>query len=182
MLAADDCEELLDWLRYRPLAKYSRKLNTLLVHAGVPPQWSVEDTLSLAREVEARLQSDDYEAFLSDMYGNSPNRWRAGLSGNKRLRVIVNSLTRMRMVHPDGRLDFSHTGPPGNASRGLIPWFDAKDARWRGTRIVFGHWSALGLLVQPELIAVDTGCVWGRQLTAVRLNKKPKVVKVGCSD
>jgi bis(5'-nucleosyl)-tetraphosphatase (symmetrical) len=88
----------------------------------------------------------------------------------------------MRMIQPGGRLDFTHAGPPANAEKGLIPWFDAPDAAWQGTRIVFGHWSALGLVIRPDIIAVDTGCVWGRQLTAVKLTRKPKVTKVRCRD
>ena len=182
ILAADDCGELLDWLRQRPLARYSRKLNTLMVHAGIPPEWSVKKTLARAREVERRLQGENYVRFLQKMYGNSPDRWSGELRGHNRLRVIVNSLTRMRMLHQDGRLDFTHSGPPDTAAKGLVPWFAVPDAAWRGTRVVFGHWSALGLKVADDLIALDTGCVWGRQLTAVRLNKKPKIYAVGCKD
>ena len=92
----------------------------------------------------------------------------------------MNALTRMRMVYDDGRMNFTHTGPPEKARKGLTPWFDTDRAAWHGTRVVFGHWSALGLIVEPHLIALDTGCVWGRQLTAVRLNKKPKVVAINC--
>jgi len=182
VLAADDCDELLDWLRFRPLAHFSKKLNTLMVHAGIPPQWTVKKTLARANEVEQRLQKPDYERFLAKMYGNTPDRWSGDLRGNARLRIIVNSLTRMRMVHRDGRLDFTHTGAPDTAAKGLRPWFSVKDAAWRDARVVFGHWSALGLLVSDDLIAVDTGCVWGRKLTAVRLDRKPKVVAVGCKD
>ena len=182
ILAAKDCDELLDWLRFQPLAHYSKSLNTLMVHAGVPPGWSVKKTLARAAEVQERLQSDDYVKFLQKMYGNAPARWSGDLRGHKRLRVIVNSLTRIRMVQRDGRLNFTHTGPPHAASNGLIPWYEAGDAAWSGTRVVFGHWSALGLVVRDDLIAVDTGCVWGRELTAVRLDKKPKIYRVGCKD
>lgn len=180
ILGADDGDELLDWLRTRPLAHYSKKLNTLMVHAGVPAQWSVKKTLRRAAEVESALRRDDYPKFLKHMYGDRPNYWSGKLQGRQRLRVIVNALTRMRMIHSDGRLNFSHNGPPEDARKGLIPWFDAENARWQGTRIVFGHWSALGLIVTPEIISLDTGCVWGRQLTAVRLNKKPKITSVNC--
>jgi len=180
ILAADDCDELLDWLRNRPLAHYSKKLNTLLVHAGIPPQWTVKKTLARAAEVEKRLQGDNYVRFLKRMYGNAPDRWSGDLRGTRRLRVIVNCLTRMRMLHSDGRLDFTHTGPPEAADKGLIPWYAAQNTAWRGSRVVFGHWSALGLLVTDDVIAVDTGCVWGRQLTAVRLDKNPRIFKVGC--
>jgi bis(5'-nucleosyl)-tetraphosphatase (symmetrical) len=180
ILGHDDCEELIDWLRRRPLAHYSKKLNTLMVHAGVPPQWTVRKTLARAAEVEAVLASDDYTDFLAKMYNNKPARWSDKLSGTKRLRFIVNALTRMRMLDETGRIDFTHAGPPAKASENLVPWFEMPNARWRGTRIVFGHWSALGLIVSDDLIAVDTGCVWGRQLTAVRLTKKPKVRQVKC--
>lgn len=180
ILGADDGDELLDWLRARPLAHYSKKLNTLMVHAGIPPTWTVKKTLRRAAEVETALRRDDYPKFLKRMYGDRPNRWSGKLRGKQRLRVIVNALTRIRMIYEDGRLNFTHNGPPRSARKGLIPWFDADNAKWRGTRIVFGHWSALGLMVTPELISVDTGCVWGRQLTAVRLNKKPKVTSVDC--
>jgi bis(5'-nucleosyl)-tetraphosphatase (symmetrical) len=180
ILGADDGDELLDWLRARPLAHYSKELNTLMVHAGIPPRWTVKKTLRRAAEVESVLRGDDYHKFLKRMYGDRPNRWSGKLRGNPRLRVIVNSLTRMRMIYHDGRLNFTHNGPPAKARKGLVPWFDIEEAKWRGTRIVFGHWSALGLIVRPQLIALDTGCVWGRQLTAVRLNKSPKVISVSC--
>ena len=114
------------------------------------------------------------------MYGNSPNLWSGELSGVKRLRFIVNCLTRIRMIDKKGRLDFDHKGPPANARKGLVPWFEATDAGWKGSRIVFGHWSALGLVINPDLICVDTGCVWGRQLTAVELSRRPKVTQERC--
>lgn len=182
VLAADDSAVLLDWLRQRPLAHFDAELNTLMVHAGVPPQWDVPQTLVRAAEVEQCLRSDDYIAFLKKMYGDKPSKWSEDLTGNKRLRVIVNCLTRMRMIRPNGRLNLTHAGPPEAASRDLIPWFEAPDAAWRGTRIVVGHWSALGLVIRPDIIALDTGCVWGRQLTAVKLTRKAKVTKVNCRD
>ena len=173
-------EELIDWLRRRPLAHYDENLNTMMVHAGVPPQWSIKKTLKRAAEVEAILRSDDYVDFLENMYGNKPDRWKSKLDGHKRARYIVNALTRMRMIDENGRIDFTHAGPPENARKGMVPWFEAENAQWHGTRIVFGHWSALGLIVEDDLIAIDTGCVWGRQLTAVRLNRKPRVFSVKC--
>jgi len=180
LLDAEDCADLIDWLRRRPLAHFSEKLNTLMVHAGVHPRWTVKKTLARAAEVEAVLQSEDYADLLPRLYGNSPARWSGKLGGNKRLRFIVNCLTRMRMIDRDGRLDLTHKGPPDNSRSGLLPWFDIPDARWLGTRIVFGHWSALGLIVKPDLIGVDTGCVWQRELTAVRLNGRPRVVQIEC--
>jgi bis(5'-nucleosyl)-tetraphosphatase (symmetrical) len=180
VLRADDCDELIDWLRMRPLAHFNRSLNTLMVHAGLHPRWTVKKALARAAEVEAVLRGGDYRRFLPNLYGNSPSRWSGKLTGNKRLRFIVNCLTRIRMIYVNGRLDFEHKGPPGEAAKGLIPWFDAPDARWRGTRVVFGHWSAIGLIVKPELIGIDTGCVWNRELTAVRLARRTRIVQVEC--
>jgi bis(5'-nucleosyl)-tetraphosphatase (symmetrical) len=179
LLAASDADELCDWLRRRPLAHYDKKLDTLLVHAGTHPNWNAKKTLARAAEVEAALQSDDYRNVLGKMYGNTPNQWTGKLTGYKRLRFIINCLTRMRMVTADDRLDMKFSGSPWRARKGLKPWFDVDDPAWQGTRIVFGHWSALGLIVLPDLISLDTGCVWGRQLTAVRVDKrKPRVIQV----
>lgn len=181
ILDAHDRDELIDWLRSRPLAHYSKKMNTLLVHAGLPPQWNIRKTLARAEEVETKLRSKKYVKFLANIYGNTPDRWSGELTGNKRLRFIVNCLTRIRMVDSKGRLDFEHKGPPTAAKKGLKPWFEVNEPDWEGTRIVFGHWSALGLIINPRLICVDTGCVWGRQLTAVQLGRRPKVTQVKCS-
>ena len=179
LIRAKDADELCDWLRHRPLAHYDKKLGTMLVHAGAHPRWSVEKTLARAAEVEAALRGDDYINVLGRMYGNTPNTWSGKLTGYKRLRFIINCLTRMRMVTADDRLDLKFSGSPWRARKGLLPWFEASSRAWEGTRIVFGHWSALGLIVLPDLISLDTGCVWGRQLTAVRLDKRlPRVVQV----
>ena len=180
ILGRDDCDELLNWLRMQPLAHYSEELNTLMIHAGIPPQWTVKRTLERAAEVEKVLRSDDYHELLDCIYGNKPDKWSGKLVGIERLRFIINALTRMRMVDAEGRIDFTHTGPPEKAAKGLTAWFAAPAAKWHGARIVFGHWSALGLIVNKELIAVDTGCVWGRQLTAVKLTKQSKVTSVNC--
>ncbi|MDJ0711906.1 MAG: symmetrical bis(5'-nucleosyl)-tetraphosphatase [Woeseiaceae bacterium] len=179
LLSAEDADELCEWLRHQPLAHRSKKLNTLLVHAGTHPRWSARKTIERATEVEAALQSDDYVNVLGKMYGDAPNKWSGKLSGYKRLRFIINCLTRMRMVTADDRLSLSFSGSPWRARKGLRPWYEADSPKWLGTRIVFGHWSALGLIVLPDLVSLDTGCVWGRQLTAVRLDKRlPRVVQV----
>jgi len=170
ILKAPDREELLHWLRHRPLAHYDEELDTLLVHAGTHPAWSVTKTLARAAEVEAALRADDFEVLLGEMYGNTPRVWSGKLKGYKRLRFIINCLTRMRMISSNGRLNFSHSGPPFRARKSLTPWYEVDDAAWWGTRVVFGHWSALGLVVLPDLICLDSGCVWGRQLTAVTLD------------
>ena len=171
ILDADDRNELLDWLRHRPLAHYDKSLETLLVHAGVYPTWTVNKTLA--------LRGNDYSGLLANMYGNTPAKWSGKISGYKRLRFIVNCLTRMRMLTPKMRLNLAHNGPPWRGRKNLTPWYDIADPAWAGTRIVFGHWSQLGLIVLPELVSLDTGCVWGRQLTAVRLDKRvPRVIQV----
>ncbi|MDX1481548.1 MAG: symmetrical bis(5'-nucleosyl)-tetraphosphatase [Woeseiaceae bacterium] len=182
VLRADDGPELLDWLRQRPLAHYDDSLGMLMVHAGVPPQWSVRKTLKRAAEVEDKLRGKKYVKTLKHMYGNRPRQWSGKLSGAPRTRFIINALTRMRMIYPDGRLNFTHSGPPDKARKGMLPWYAAENPKWAGTRIVFGHWSALGLRIDERVIGLDTGCVWGRALTAVRLDDgdPPRVRRVKC--
>jgi bis(5'-nucleosyl)-tetraphosphatase (symmetrical) len=176
---ASDCDDLVDWLRHRPLAHYDKSLKTLLVHAGTHPAWSAKKTIARAAEVEAALQSDKYKKVLGRMYGNSPVEWSPELAGPQRLRFIINCLTRMRMLTRKKHLSLSHSGSPFQARKNLIPWYAFEDPAWAGTRVVFGHWSALGLIVLPHLISLDTGCIWGRQLTAVRLDKRvPRIIQV----
>lgn len=174
VLNASDGEDLLAWLRGLPLAHYDKDMNTLMVHAGLPPQWSVKKALRRAAEVEKKLRGKQYLKLLTHMYGNRPRLWSGELTGAARLRFIVNAFTRTRMIYPDGRLNFTYSGPPGKARRGLIPWYEAAQPKWQGTRIVFGHWSALGLVIDKQKICLDTGCVWGRKLTAVRLDRSAK--------
>ncbi|MCG2583468.1 symmetrical bis(5'-nucleosyl)-tetraphosphatase [Massilia sp. TS11] len=178
--AAPDCAALMDWLRRRPLARH--EAGHLFVHAGVPPQWSVARTIELAREVENVLRGPDYRDFLADMYGNEPARWDDGLRGTARLRCIVNALTRLRFCTADGEMDFalkeSAVAPPGS---GLLPWFEIGTRASAGTPVVFGHWSALGLLLRPDAIGIDSGCVWGGQLTAVALPER-RLVQVPCPE
>ena len=171
-LAAPDLDELVEWLRSRPMAHYDADLDTLMVHAGIYPTWNVSKTLARAAEVETALTGKGYAKFLAIMYGNTPWQWSSGLKGSRRLRFIVNTLTRMRMITATGRLNFAHSGSQYTARKGLIPWFDYAHPGWGETRIVFGHWSALGLVALPNLLCLDTGCVWGRQLTAARLDRK----------
>jgi len=179
ILDAPNRDELIDWLRRRPLAHYDPSLDTLLVHAGTHPEWSTKKTLARAAEVEAELQGSNHEVLLGKMYGNTPASWSGKLSGYKRLRYIINCLTRLRMLTSNARMNFSHSGSPFQARKNLFAWYDFEDRATAGTRIVFGHWSALGLIVLPNLISLDTGCVWGRQLTAVRLDKRiPRIYQV----
>lgn len=176
ILEAPDAQDHLDWLRHRPMAHYEH--GHLMVHAGVLPQWSVSKTLELAAEVEHALRSDNWRDRLSKMYGNKPATWHEGLRGRKRLRVIINALTRMRMCTPDGHMDFDHKGAPV-VTADYMPWFDVPDRVARDDTIIFGHWSVLGLMLRPTLICLDTGCVWGRELTALRLHDR-KLVQVSC--
>jgi bis(5'-nucleosyl)-tetraphosphatase (symmetrical) len=179
ILRAPDRDELLSWLRHRPLAHYDASLDSLLVHAGTHPDWDVQTTMTHAAEIEAVLQGDKYESLLAYMYGNTPKDWSDNLKGKKRRRFIINCLTRMRMLTRKRRMNFAHSGSPFNARKDLAPWYGFEPRASAPTRIVFGHWSALGLVVLPDLISLDTGCVWGRQLTAVRLDrKKPRVIQV----
>ena len=169
-----------DWLRNRPLAHFDPDLNCLLVHAGLLPGWDLEQALARAAEVESVLKDAAYRDFLADMYGNTPNCWEDGLSGIRRQRMIVNAFTRMRMVDERGRLDFSYKGPPGEQPPYLAPWFRHSPKLPRGCRVVFGHWSALGCLITDRFIALDSGCVWGGSLAAVRLDGPPTSVSVPC--
>jgi bis(5'-nucleosyl)-tetraphosphatase (symmetrical) len=179
LLDAPDLDELVEWLRHRPLVHYDADLDTLLVHAGIHPKWSAKKALARAAEVETALQGDKYLTLLAKMYGNNPRHWSGSLSGYRRLRFIINTFTRMRMLTDSTALNFTHTGSPWRKRKDLLPWFKYPDPAWEGTRIIFGHWSALGLIVLPELISLDTGCVWGSQLTAVCVDKKqPRVYQV----
>jgi bis(5'-nucleosyl)-tetraphosphatase (symmetrical) len=183
VLRAPDVDELCDWLRARPMAHYDEKLNTLLVHAGTHPLWNVKKTLARAAEVEQELRGSVYETLLRQMYGNMPNAWSGKLTGYKRLRFIINCLTRMRMLTPKRKLNFSHSGGAWPVRSNLVPWFKGEHATLAESRIVFGHWSQLGLIVLPNLISLDTGCVWGRQLTAARLDKRlPRIIQVEGQD
>ncbi|MFO1293372.1 MAG: symmetrical bis(5'-nucleosyl)-tetraphosphatase [Rubrivivax sp.] len=179
VLAAPDRAELLAWLRARPLAL--RESGWLCVHAGVPPQWSGAQALALAAEVSAMLRGEALAAFLHRMYGNEPARWDDALAGAERWRFIVNALTRMRFCTPEGQLDFVTKEGAAAAPAGYQPWFEVPGRRSAGERIAFAHWSMLGLVVRPDLMALDTGCVWGGKLSAVRVDGgRQEVVQVVC--
>lgn len=173
ILSAPDRDALLEWLVTRPLAitehSPTRSMVDLMVHAGIPPQWNVTDLMAYATEVSAALQRDP-QKFFEAMYGNEPDRWYADLTGPSRWRYTINALTRMRYCDSEGRLDFRDKGAPGSQTAGLYPWFDAPNPRRWQTRVIFGHWSTLGLMQRDDLLALDTGCVWGGALTAVDLD------------
>lgn len=166
ILDAPDREDLLDWVRGRPLAHFED--GTLFVHAGVLPPWTVEQTLSLADEVHRSLASDGDDAFLRQMYGDEPRRWSDDLTGHDRQRCVVNALTRLRVLSLDGAMNLKHKDAASKAPRGDMPWFDHPQRATRDTLIVFGHWSAEGLVARSNVFGLDTGCVWGGKLTALR--------------
>lgn len=170
ILKAPDGDALIDWLRRRPLLHHDPRLDATLVHAGVHPAWTLEEAQARAAELQEILAGPRWTAFLHRMYGNLPDRWDPGLRGWDRLRFICNSFTRMRYLHPDGRLNLADNGAPGTQPEGDLPWFDFPRRAMAGRRIVFGHWSTLGLVQRPDLLALDTGCVWGGRLTAARLD------------
>lgn len=172
ILQADDHKALLHWVTQQPLARYleSKKGQRLLmVHAGVLPQWSLEETLSYAQEVYEKIKGEELSDFLKHMYGNLPNVWSKYLTGHDRLRVIVNALTRIRFCSADGVMDFESSEAADAAPAGLMPWFDCPDRKTAQDTIAFGHWSTLGLVNRPNLMALDTGCVWGGCLTAMEI-------------
>jgi bis(5'-nucleosyl)-tetraphosphatase (symmetrical) len=180
VLAAPDRNTLLEWLLHRPLAHFDPARGDLLVHAGLVPQWTVAQALALAREVESALTSDA-SAFLQRMYGDQPDLWSESLSGLERMRFTVNVLTRLRMCTLDGRVDLKVKGPPAQARPGLRPWFEIPQRASRNTRIIFGHWSALGYLNAHGVVGLDTGCVWGGSLTAFNLDRLEEPVSLPCA-
>ncbi len=167
LLAAPDREAMLDWLRYRPLALFEH--GVLMVHAGVLPQWSATQTIAYSAELAGALRQIDYLDFLRTMYGNLPDRWSGSLAGADRLRVIVNALTRLRFCTAEGRMEFSTHEAPGAAPTSFMPWFEVPGRATADVTVAFGHWASLGLMLRPRLLGLDTGCVWGRQLSALRL-------------
>ena len=169
VLAAPDRDELLDWLRRRPLLHHDAALGWTLVHAGLLPQWDLADAQRLAREAEAVLQSDHADDFLAHMYGDLPDHWREDLTGHERLRVIVNAFTRLRYCNLEGKMDLHFKGAPGSQPPDRVPWFQAPHRRSGAGHIVFGHWSTLGAYQDHGVLGLDGGCLWGRELCGARL-------------
>jgi len=171
VLNAADCESLLDWLRHLPLAHFDGA--RLLVHAGVLPQWDVATILALAVEVETQLQASSWRQFLVNVFAAPSVPWNDSLRGAPRARAILDVFTRIRFCTLKGETEFKHSGPPATAPRGFLPWFDVPDRKTAKDIVVFGHWAALGLLLRDNLCGLDTGCVWGKQLTAVQVDIDP---------
>jgi bis(5'-nucleosyl)-tetraphosphatase (symmetrical) len=181
VLEAPDLESIVDWLRHRPLLHHDRSAKRLLVHAGIPPPWTVGEARAEARDVETQLRGRKWRYALREMYGGQPSAWSPKLRGADRRRYTINALTRMRYCDRRGRLDLSYSGPPGTQPKGSIPWFDVPERMAQNTHIVFGHWAALGLLRRRDVTALDTGCVWGNTLTAVRLDRPGRAIQVRAS-
>lgn len=178
ILAAPDREELLAWLRMQPMMHVEEGF--VMVHAGLLPQWSVKKALSLAREVESELRGKGFRKLLAHMWGNKPKKWDDDLKGWDRLRVIVNAMTRLRFCTLGGALEFRTKGEEATAPPGYLPWFEVPKRKSASHVLVTGHWSALGLKVMPNLLALDSGCLWGGHLSAVRLEDRA-VFQVDCS-
>lgn len=181
VLTAPDLHEIVDWLRHRPLLHYDRAARRVLVHAGIPPPWTVSEARTEARSVEAVLRGPRWRQSLQGMYGSDPAEWSPKLRGDDRRRYTINALTRMRYCDKRGRIDLSYSGAPGTQPKGLRPWFDVAHRRATNVHIVFGHWAALGLLRRQDVTALDTGCVWGNHLTAVRLDRPARPVQVSAT-
>ncbi|VAW76846.1 Bis(5'-nucleosyl)-tetraphosphatase, symmetrical [hydrothermal vent metagenome] len=182
IIDAEDGFELLDWLRHQPLLYHDEHSGYTLIHAGLPPQWDLQTAQVCAAEVETVLRGPDYIDFLENMYGNQPDQWSESLCGQDRLRFITNCLTRLRYCDADGRLALEHKGPPGSQPKHLKPWFEwpRKSA---DMKILFGHWSTLGPLDGDGIHALDTGCLWGGKLTAIRLDRpQPKREEYDCPE
>jgi bis(5'-nucleosyl)-tetraphosphatase (symmetrical) len=178
VLEAPDLDAIVDWLRNRPLLHYDPRAKRVLVHAGIPPPWTVAQARTEARAVETLLRGRRWRHALKEMYGGEPSAWSPKLRGADRRRYTINALTRMRYCDRRGRLDLSYSGAPGTQPKGLVPWFDVAERRAAWVNIVFGHWAALGLLRRSDVTALDTGCVWGNHLTAVRLDRPGRPVQV----
>lgn len=181
VLEAADGGDLLDWLRRRPLLHEEPALpGYALVHAGIPPQWDMDTARALAAELETVLRGPDYDAYLEHLYGDEPSLWNPELSGWDRLRFATNAFTRMRYCDSNGRLLLDNKGAPEQAPPGEHPWFEVPGRRPIPARLVFGHWSTLGLRSTPDILALDTGCVWGGCLTAARLDGREELIATDC--
>ncbi len=182
ILSAEDRNELFDWLRRQPLLHHDPELDYVMIHAGLPPQWDLATARRCAHELETVLRGENYREYFHGMYGDMPDTWSEDLRGVERWRFITNCFTRMRYCTAEGRLDLKTTGKPGSQEKGLYPWFQAPGRRSADVRILCGHWSTLGLVRENKVTTLDTGCVWGGSLTAMRLDTKdPQFLSVACT-
>lgn len=170
IIDAPDAAELFDWIRSRPFFHQDKQLGFSMLHAGLPPQWSLSDAKTHAQELETVLQGEHYNHFLATMYGEKPEQWNQQLSGNDRLRFIINSFTRTRYCDADGNMNYRENGSPGTQASHLMPWFEVPNRKTANEKIVFGHWSTLGTHIKNNSYCLDSGCLWGGSLTAMRLD------------
>lgn len=183
VLEAPDREELILWLRNRPLMHFDPRLGYALIHAGLPPPWDLQTALACAREVETALRGPDYHGFLQELYGDDPDKWTPSLSGMARLRFIINCFTRLRYCRRDGTLALGEKCTPGSETASILPWFAVPDRGTKDIRIVFGHWSTLGYSAAYNTWGLDTGCVWKGRLTAIGIRRDNPTgpVSVSCA-
>jgi len=182
VLAAPDAGDILDWLKELPLVHHDPAKNRLLVHAGIPPAWTAGDAVAYADDVSDQLRGPRWTSMLKTMYGDEPRLFPSRGPASAQRRYCINALTRMRFCTRQGELDLEHSGPPGTQPDYLIPWFDVPDRASAETHIVFGHWASLGLLQMNNLTALDSGCVWGRSLTAIPLDPSGPPIAVSCAE
>lgn len=181
ILNHSSAQEIIDWLRLQPLLHFDPNINWVIVHAGFLPQWDLTTAQNCAKQVEQQLRSDNYAEFLQHAYGNYPNQWREGLADKDRWRVILNAFTRLRLCDSQGQMDFEFKGPLGEQNDHLHAWFEIP-RQSENINIIFGHWSALGLKQQKNLLSLDTGCLWGNQLTAARIDSDPvEIFQIECT-
>lgn len=178
ILRAADCDELIDWLRRQRLFYYNDDF--CMLHAGLPPQWDFAQTKAMAEAVEKVIGGNEYLHFFRSMYGNKPNAWQDDFAEAEKLRFAVNCFTRLRFCTVDGEMDFHFKGAPGNQPAHLVPWFAVPGRKSLDMRIIFGHWSTLGFYVGHNVYSIDTGCLWGGQLTALKLMPSPQRFSVDC--
>ncbi|OAI17265.1 diadenosine tetraphosphatase [Methylomonas lenta] len=178
ILRASDCDELIDWLRRQRLFYYNDQF--CMLHAGLPPQWDFEQTKLMAQEVEKVIRGENYQRFFRSMYGNKPALWQDDFSKTEKLRFAVNCFTRLRYCTVDGELDFHFKGPLGSQAPNLLPWFAVPGRKSQDMRIIFGHWSTLGFYTEHNVYSIDTGCLWGGQLTALKLESPPQRISIDC--
>ncbi len=180
ILKASDRDELLDWLRHRPLLHYSKKKDVCMAHAGIYPGWTIKKARKRAAEVEAVLTGPDYKKFFRKMYGNLPDKWSKDLTGWERYRFITNAFTRMRYCDTNFHLSLKYKGAPGSQPKNIKPWFELPHKQGK-TKIIFGHWSTLGHTELENIYPLDTGCLWGGYLTALKVNKKMnQYIQIDC--
>ncbi len=180
LLNASDADDLINWVRSRPFLHQDKSLGYTMVHAGIPPQWSLKQAKKHAKELEKVFQSEQLDDFLAHMYGSMPDQWSDTLTGNDRLRFIINCFTRLRFCDAEGRLNLKEKSAPTHHSGNLIPWFEVPNRRTANKKIVFGHWSTLGLNKKNKAICLDTGCLWGGQLSALKLDGSEQVISLNC--